>query len=50
MMKKHINQMKLIDIKSIILVTGIGINNNIFFIVEILEISFSNYKLKNKIK
>lgn len=49
-MKKHINQMKLVDIKSIILVTGIGINNNIFFIVEILEISFSNYKLKNKIK
>jgi hypothetical protein len=42
--------MKLVDIKSIILVTGIGINNNIFFIVEILEISFSNYKLKNKIK
>jgi hypothetical protein len=37
--------MKLVDIKSIILVTGIGINNNIFFIVEILEISFSNYKL-----
>jgi hypothetical protein len=49
-MKKHINQMKLVDIISIILVTGIGINNNIFFIVEILEISFSNYKLKNKIK
>jgi hypothetical protein len=49
-MKKHINQMKLVDIKSIILVTEIGINNNIFFIVEILEISFSNYKLKNKIK
>jgi hypothetical protein len=49
-MKKHINQMKLVDIKSIILVTGIGINNNFFFIVEILEISFSNYKLKNKIK
>jgi hypothetical protein len=42
--------MKLVDIKSIILVTEIGINNNIFFIVEILEISFSNYKLKNKIK
>jgi len=42
--------MKLVDIKSIILVTGIDINNNIFFIVEILEISFSNYKLKNKIK
>jgi len=42
--------MKLVDIISIILVTGIGINNNIFFIVEILEISFSNYKLKNKIK
>jgi hypothetical protein len=49
-MKKHINQMKLVDIISIILVTGIGINNNIFFIVEILEITFSNYKLKNKIK
>jgi hypothetical protein len=42
--------MKLVHIKLIILVTGIGINNNIFFIAEILEISFSNYKLKNKIK
>ena len=49
-MKKHINQMKLVDIKSIILVTGIGINNKKNFIAEILEISFSNYKLKNKIK
>jgi predicted RND superfamily exporter protein len=38
--------MKLVDIKSIILIIRIGIDNNIFFIAEILEISSQTKTIK----